>query len=366
MLAIAMGAALFARCQVALAQSDDASTAASESVAVDTSRLSAEEQAQVYRKTLALKSKEANAEQFGFVEGVPVIGNIKSASSYDQCCASAFMHAYRRNTSEVAMTYMRELIEIRRANPGKYRDVSQELFYSKLGQILGISEPGQTEDVTSNSMRPRINEDSWKAILMIVPNTVQLGREAGYDDVRLQASLGLAMSLSCANIRREGTLNDFGKEILGRRMLKYTLQEKLNCEWERIIATIGRDIPMVVETRSGHAYIIVGFYAPSTEKKYLLGYSPVESERTVFYGGREFVESRLVSFKKENPPQPHWPWEVYHEFNSSHKKYQYPGFCILRFDDEMRFTFVEDVVIDKARIREVCVQALEAALTELP
>jgi hypothetical protein len=273
------------------------------------------------------------------------------------------MNAY--GTNPAAGVWFRDLWEIRRADPEKYEGVSQNLVWSKLAEIMGKTDLKQPSDSASNSEKPGIDAQTWSAIVSMVPNIEQLGREAGYVDVRHQASWGLAMSLNCADIRREKSLADVGTEILGTKMLSYTLQNGIECDWERVVSTLGRDVPMVVQTVSGHSYIVVGFYVPASGERYLFGYTPEEAERSVWYGGREMMESRFASFKKDNPPQPSWPREVYQEVLSTHKEYQFPGFCMLRFNERMRFTFIENVTVDTVRIRELNLKALEAALQDL-
>lgn len=78
-LRVITGAVLVATCPLAQGEPDERASAGPASRTIDPSRLSTERQTQIYRETIALKSKKTDPSRFGFVEMVAIVGNIKTA-----------------------------------------------------------------------------------------------------------------------------------------------------------------------------------------------------------------------------------------------------------------------------------------------
>jgi hypothetical protein len=304
-----------------------------------------------YGQTLSTKNRPDKAIDFKLIEGVPIIAKVKTASEETQGLTSILLNAYMKVANGVAMAFLQETARLR-ATDTRF----QALTEAEVALAFSNFEPVRPSGADEHAR----DESHFGGLKSLVPTIEELGRAAGYSDIRRDATPGIAMCLYLGELRKTRAPADALLEVLSERNVIADVQIDQPMEWREVRTALTGDIPLLVRNSTGKVFLAIGYLQASDGSQLMFGFQPHGVERGVHYAGRQMMESRLDAFKKSNPlRQDIQP--TYFDVESTHKEHQFSGFCAMKYSQELRFSYAADPEVNQPGIESMVRHRLEKA-----
>jgi len=333
--------------------------------AQESSTFPAAERDRLYKMTYDAKKRVDDAQDYAFVEGVPILAKVKTVSPECQSLSSLALHAYAKNGALVFRMVSSEASRQRTERP-ELSSVSAVQFQTAIKEVSGRWAAGLSQSVphTHNSKPNGHHHEVPSAAHALVPDIERLATVAGYEDVSHEITPGIA---ACLDISERAKKNGMRSSIEGfckRYDLVADVHYQEKPSWARLRAGLRQGYAFSVTNKQGQHFLVLGYSETRDKQRVLFAFDPTLVERGVYFLGREMPESRLSAARAKSPNLSHIA-PRYFDIMSSHKQYQHRGFCAMDYESIVSMSFIDNVRIDETAIRSNVSNAFDAALKQV-